>query len=338
MAKILVTGGCGYIGSHTLVDLIESGFEVVSVDNLVNSTEQALEGIKAITGKNVKNYTLDLSEAKNAQIIFSENPDIDAVIHFAALKAVGESTKQPLRYFKNNIGSLINVLKASLENNTTRFIFSSSCTVYGNAEILPVTEKTPLQKPTSPYGQTKKICESILEDTFRFIGGQFVILRYFNPAGAHPSYLMGENPSQPALNLVPIITETAIGKINTMHVFGNDYDTRDGTCIRDYIHIMDLAKAHTLSLKHLLESNKESSFEIFNLGIGKGVTVLEAIKAFEKVSGKELNYTISDRRPGDVVAMYSDFKKAKETLQWTPKHSIEDILSSAWEWEKKRSS
>jgi UDP-glucose 4-epimerase len=336
MSKILVTGGCGYIGSHTIIDLIDHGYEVISVDNLVNSSLKSLDRIEQITGVKPINYNLDLSNSNEVEIIFKDHPDLSGIIHFAALKAVGESTQYPLRYFKNNIGSLINTLDCAYKYGVTKFIFSSSCTVYGNTSELPVTENTPLQKPSSPYGQTKQICETILDDTFRYKGGQIVILRYFNPAGAHPSHLIGEESKLAAQNLVPIITETSIGKRDQLQVYGSDYDTRDGTCIRDYIHIMDLAHAHTRALEHLFQKDKHDYFDVFNLGIGSGVSVLEMIKAFEKVSGQKLNYKLAPRRKGDVVAIYSDYTKAKETLAWIPKYTIEDIMHSAWAWENHR--
>ncbi len=338
MKKILVTGGCGYIGSHTMVDLINHGFEVISIDNLVNSTEESLEGIKKITGKNVINYQIDLVDLEATRKVFKANPDISGIIHFAALKLVGESVEQPLRYFRNNLTGLLNVLTCMKEHGVLNLIFSSSCSVYGNADELPVTENTPLQEAESPYARTKQMGEHIIWDFSRAnLDYNSILLRYFNPAGAHESALLGEAPSNPASNLVPVITETAIGKRQEMTVFGSDYETRDGSCIRDYIHVMDLANAHTKALQYLLEKRNESNCELFNLGIGEGVSVLEAIRAFEKASGQKLNYKIGPRRAGDVVAVYANKEKSSRLLRWKPSRDIEDIMRTAWEWERRRS-
>ena len=337
MEKILVTGGCGYIGSHTIVDLLEHGFEVLSVDNLSNSDEGVLEGIEAITGRRVRNYRVDLCDLSATRKVFQENPDIRGIIHFAALKSVGESVMQPLRYFRNNLNSLLNVLECAEAFGVPYFVFSSSCSVYGNAEALPVTEETPLQEAESPYARTKQMGEDIIRDFSRVHPRvKSVLLRYFNPAGAHESARIGENPINEATNLVPVITETAIGKRPQMTVFGDDYPTRDGSCIRDYIHVMDLANAHTRCLQYLMEGRNEQACEVFNVGIGEGVTVLEAIRAFEKVSGRKLNYEIGPRRPGDVVAIYANNDKAARLLGWKPRRTIEDIMRTAWEWEKAR--
>ena len=337
MKKVLVTGGCGYIGSHTIVDLIDNGFEVISIDNLINSTKAPLKGIEKITGKKVKNYKIDLCDEKKLKRVFEENKNIVGIIHFAALKSVSESVDQPVRYFKNNLDSLLNLLDASKKYKVKNFIFSSSCTVYGNTKDLPVTEETPFQKAESPYGLTKQMGEEMIEAFAKANPKQkSILLRYFNPAGAHESILLGESPNF-ALNLVPVITETAIGKRKSVTVFGNDYDTRDGRNIRDYIHVMDLANAHTKALQYLIKNNNKTNCEAYNLGIGEGVSVLEAIQAFEKVSGKKLNYKIGPRRQGDVVAIYSNFKKAKSRLKWKPSRNIDDIMRTAWEWEKKRS-
>jgi len=336
MKKVLVTGGCGYIGSHTIVDLMNNGFEVISVDNNSNSDLRSLKGIREITGHRVKNYTVDLCDyEKTAKIFRSE--DFDGVIHFAALKSVGESVGEPLRYFDNNIVSLLNVLKCCKEFGVENFIFSSSCSVYGNAKDLPVTEDTPFEAAECPYARTKQMGEHIIQD-FCFANKNIksINLRYFNPAGAHETAHIGEASKNPPTNLVPVITETAIGKRDSLTVFGNDYDTRDGSCIRDYIHVMDLANAHTSALQYLLEERNEKNCEVFNLGIGQGVTVLEAITAFEKVSGKKLNYILGDRRPGDVVAIYANMDKAKSKLQWECKYNIEDIMRTAWKWEERR--
>lgn len=338
MKKILVTGGCGYIGSHTIVDLIDHGFDVVSIDNLSNSTEDSLAGIERITGKKTINYRVDLADWEATRQVFEAHPDIAGIIHFAALKLVGESVHQPLRYFRNNLNSLLNILGCMKAYSVNCLIFSSSCSVYGNATELPVTENTPLQEAESPYARTKQMGEQIIQDFSRANPQcQNIILRYFNPAGAHESALIGEAPSNPATNLVPVITETAYGKRPEMTVFGDDYDTRDGSCVRDYIHVMDLANAHTKALQYLLAKRNEANREIFNLGIGEGVTVLEAIHAFEKVTGRKLNYKIGDRRPGDVVAIYANYEKAARLLGWAPQRNIDDIMRTAWDWEVKRS-
>lgn len=335
--KVLVTGGCGYIGSHTIVDLIQEGFEVISADNLSNSNEAVLEGIRKITGQSVRNYAVDLCDAAATRRIFEENPKLVGVIHFAALKQVEESVFHPLRYFRNNLDSLLNVMQSMNEFGVEHLIFSSSCSVYGNVETLPATEAESLKTPESPYARTKQMGEAIIQD-FCVAQKDFkaVILRYFNPAGAHESAFIGESPTSNASNLVPVITETAIGKRSKMTVFGNDYPTRDGSCVRDFIHVMDLAKAHTQALELLLNKKNEQPCEIFNLGIGEGVTVLEAIAAFEKTTGQALNYQIGARRAGDVIAIYANYEKAAQSLGWQPQHGIEDIMRSAWAWEQVR--
>ncbi len=337
MNKVLVTGGCGYIGSHTIVDLIDHGYDVISVDNFNNSEPSVLEGIKAITGITVKNYQIDLCDIEKTRIIFQENPDIVGVVHFAAHKSVGESVKRPLMYFRNNLNSLINILECAFEFKIKQLVFSSSCSVYGNADDLPVTEETPLAEPASPYGRTKQMGEQIIRD-FQLVypNMRAVLLRYFNPAGAHESALIGESPVNEASNLIPVITETAIGKRPEMTVFGNDYDTRDGSCVRDYIHIMDLANAHTKAIQYLEKDKQESNYEIFNLGIGQGITVLEAVNAFMEVTGQPLKYKIGNRRPGDVVAIYANYTKASRTLGWGPQYDIDDIMRTAWAWEQRR--
>lgn len=335
--KVLVTGGCGYIGSHTIVDLLDHGFEVVAVDNLVNSNEEALKGIKAITGKEVQNYVLDLCDLAATRQIFADHPDINGIIHFAALKFVGESVEQPLRYFQNNLNSLLNVLSCVEEFGVDHFIFSSSCSVYGNTTALPVTEGTPFQEAESPYGRTKQIGEQMIKDFARKQqSASFIALRYFNPCGAHPSNQLGESPIHGASNLVPVITETAIGKREKMTIFGDDYDTRDGSCVRDYIHVMDLANAHTKALQFLVAGKNDKNYDIFNLGIGEGVSVLEAVNAFMKVTEQPLNYEVGPRRPGDVIAIYANAEKASSLLGWTPQYGIDDIMKTAWAWEKKR--
>ena len=331
--KVLVTGGCGYIGAHTIVDLINNGFDVVSVDSNIRSSTQLLDGIEKITGKKVRNYKVDLCNLEDTNAVFHENRDIVGVIHFAALKAVGESVTEPLMYFQNNLTSLINVLKCVKEYNVPNLVFSSSCSVYGNTKALPVVEETPLGEAQSPYARTKQIGEQIIEDYSRVNDTQSILLRYFNPVGAHPSALIGELPLGKPDNLVPVITQTAIGKIPKMTVFGTDYDTRDGSCVRDYIHVMDIANAHTKALQYLIEHRNESNCEVFNLGTGNGVTVLEAIKAFEKISGIKLNYTTGPRREGDVISIYANNTKAKEKLNWSPEIGIEDSMRTAWQWE-----
>lgn len=338
MPKILVTGGCGYIGSHTLVDLLDHGHLPISADNLSNSRETVLQGIQEITGKTVQNYPIDLCDQERLRQLFLDHPDIEGVIHFAALKAVGESVEQPLRYYRNNLVGLLNLLDCMAEAGIPHLIFSSSCSIYGNARELPVTENTPRQEAESPYARTKQMGEDILTDyTKAYPALQVVLLRYFNPAGAHESAKIGEDSRNTASNLVPVITETAAGKRPQMTVFGNDYPTRDGSCIRDYIHVMDLAHAHTKALEYLLAHRNQTPCEVFNLGIGEGVTVLEAIHAFEEVAQTRLNYTIGPRRPGDVVAIYANLDKAANVLGWTPRRNIRDIMQTAWEWEKKRS-
>ena len=333
MNKILVTGGCGYIGSHTLVDLIENGFNVISVDNNSRSNAKILEGVEKITGVKVKNYTVDLCIFDDTHAIFQENSDITGIIHFAAYKYVGESVENPLLYFENNLNSLINILKCALEFNVPHFIFSSSCTVYGNPHRIPVTENTPLQPPQSPYGSTKQMGEEIVQQTVQNNGLMAVLLRYFNPVGAHPSAHIGELPIGTPSNLVPAITQTAVGKLPQMIVYGNDYPTKDGSCIRDYIHVSDIAHAHTLALKYLIKKRNKTSCDIFNLGSGNGYSVLEVIQAFEKISGKKLNYSIGPRRPGDVVAIYANNVSAMNSLGWKPGKTLDEMLSTAWKWE-----
>ena len=334
--KVLVTGGTGYIGSHTIIDLIESGYEVVCADNGINSDTSSLAAIKKITGVDVPYFHVDLCDLNASETIFIAHPDIIGLIHFAALKSVGESVEKPLLYFRNNLESLINILDLSIKYGTKAFIFSSSCTVYGDVERSPVDENTPWQEAASPYGRTKQIGEQIVTDSLKNTDVKSILLRYFNPAGAHPTALLGESPINPPQNLVPIITETAIGKRSKMTVFGNDYPTRDGSCIRDYIHVCDLARAHTLSLKYILEEKQKQQNEIFNVGIGNGLSVLEVITAFESLTGQKLNYDIGDRRPGDVMSIYSNHNKATEKLGWIPEMDVADIMNTAWAWEMKR--
>ncbi|QHS61180.1 UDP-glucose 4-epimerase GalE [Chitinophaga agri] len=331
--KVLVTGGCGYIGSHTIVDLINNGFDVVSVDSNIRSSTQLLEGVEKITGRKIRNYKVDLCNLEDTHAVFHENRDIVGVIHFAALKTVPESVADPLFYFHNNIESLVNILKCVKEFNIPNLVFSSSCSVYGNATELPVVESTPLLEAQSPYARTKQMGEQIIRDYSRVNSTQSILLRYFNPVGAHSSALIGELPLGRPDNLVPFITQTAIGKLPKLTVFGHDYDTRDGSCIRDYIHVMDIANAHTKALQYLLDKKNKENCEVFNLGTGNGVTVLEAIKAFEKISGVKLNYELGPRRPGDVIAIYANNTKAKELLGWEANTGIEDMMRTAWQWE-----
>jgi len=333
MKKILVTGGCGYIGAHTIVDLIQNGYEVISVDNNSRSNLLLLEGAEKILNRKIKNYHVDLCNFDETFAVIQENIDIVGVIHFAAYKAVGESVEKPLMYFENNLMSLINLLKCVQEFKIPHFVFSSSCTVYGNPDEVPVTEETPPKPAESPYGYTKQMGEQIVSETVKSISTSAILLRYFNPVGAHPSGIIGEYPIGRPQNLVPAITQTAIGKLPQMNVFGDDYDTRDGSCVRDYIHVCDVAHAHTLALNYLIERKNFTRCEVFNLGSGNGVTVLEAIKAFEKVSGEKLNYKIAPRRTGDVVATYANNEKARTFLGWDPKYTLEEMMKTAWQWE-----
>ena len=334
MQTILVTGGCGYIGAHTIVDLIENGFNVISVDNLSRASDKSLLGIEKITGKKIKNYTVDLTDKKATEEIFIENPDITGIIHFAAYKAVGESVELPLDYYENNLFSLVHLLQMSVKYHVKHFIFSSSCTVYGNPDTTRVTEATPLQTAASPYGATKQMGEVIVKDTAHTYPISAILLRYFNPVGAHPSTAIGELPIGRPQNLVPAITQTAIGKLPKMQVHGTDYDTRDGSCIRDYIHVCDIAHAHTLALQYSIKNKQEKSCEVFNLGTGNGITVLEAIQAFEKVSGVKLNYEIGPRRAGDIVAIYANNDKAVKQLGWNCKYGLDEMMLTAWQWEQ----
>ena len=336
MKTILVTGGCGYIGSHTIVDLIENGYQVISVDNNSRSNANVLEGVKKITGITVKNYKVDLCNFEETHAIFLENDNIHGVIHFAAYKAVGESVEQPLDYYSNNINSLINILKCADEFNVSNFVFSSSCTVYGNPLVSKVTEDSPILPATSPYGATKQIGEEIIKSTLAsVVDMKAVILRYFNPVGAHPSIEIGETPLGKPQNLVPSITQTAIGKLPQMKVWGNDYNTKDGTCVRDFIHVCDIAHAHTLAIQYLEKTTEDQSCAVFNLGTGEGYTILETIKAFENISNIKLNYVLAENRPGDVIAIYANNEKAKKNLGWSPKYNLEEMLLTAWKWELK---
>ncbi|MGL4347127.1 MAG: UDP-glucose 4-epimerase GalE [Chitinophagaceae bacterium] len=334
MQTILVTGGCGYIGSHTIVDLIESGYDVISIDNLSRANPEVFKGIQKIIGNKIKNYKIDLCDLSATRRIFAKHK-ITGIIHFAAYKMVGESVEKPIEYYKNNLDSLINILACAKEFKIKNLVFSSSCSVYGNASVLPVTEDTICQKAESPYAACKQMGE-IMIDTFCSCQPlRSIVLRYFNPAGAHPSNFIGEVPVGKPQNLVPVITRVALGIVSKMAVFGNDYDTRDGSCIRDFIHICDLAHAHTLAIKYLVAHKAKQSYEIFNLGTGNGITVLETIASFEKVNGLKVNYKIAPRRSGDVIAVYANLDKAKTVLKWEPKYTVDDIMKTAWEWDKK---
>ncbi len=334
--KILITGGAGYIGSHTIIEIIQNtDWEIISLDNYSNSTVDAYDRVEKITGGRVKYYNVDLKDLEATEKVFDENSGINGIIHFAAFKAVGESVEQPLMYYDNNINGLTNILRCQAKYNVPNLIFSSSCSVYGNVEELPVTENSKLSKSESPYAYTKQIGEVMVDDFIKANNNlKAISLRYFNPVGAHITGFNGELSSTKPNNLVPFITQTAIGKLEMLTVFGSDYDTKDGTCVRDYIHVSDIANAHVLALDYLLKDNVEKAHDIINLGTGVGVTVLEAIKAFEKVSGKTLNYTVGDRRDGDVAAIYANNEKAHKILGWRPKYNLEDMMLSAWKWEQ----
>ncbi|UMY66747.1 MULTISPECIES: UDP-glucose 4-epimerase GalE [unclassified Flavobacterium] len=331
---ILVTGGLGFIGSHTVVALQEKGFDVIIVDNLSNSSETVLDGIQSITGRRPVFEQLDLRDKAAVKALF-ERHDISGIIHFAASKAVGESVEKPLLYYENNVGALVYLLQELTQKETAPFIFSSSCTVYGQATRMPITEDAPVQPALSPYGNTKQIGEEIIRDTAKATHLNAILLRYFNPIGAHPSAAIGELPLGVPQNLVPFITQTAMGLRAELSVFGNDYPTSDGTCVRDYIHVVDLAEAHVTALQRLLEKHNTEKVEVFNLGTGKGSSVLEVIQSFETVSGKKLPYKIVPRREGDVTEAYADTSKARDVLGWTARHSLDEAIASAWQWEQK---
>lgn len=334
--KILVTGGLGFIGSHVVVELQNEGFDVVIIDNLSNASESVLNGITSITKKEPLFENLDLREKGTVQNFFKRHNDIGGMIHFAASKAVGESVENPLLYYENNLSSLVYLLQEQTKVGTGNFIFSSSCTVYGQADEMPITEKAPVKPAESPYGNTKQIGEEIIGDTCKVSKNiNAIALRYFNPIGAHPSGNIGELPIGVPQNLIPYITQTAAGLRDQLSVFGDDYPTPDGTCIRDYIHVVDLAKAHVIALKRLLEKKNKDNYEVFNIGTGTGSSVLEVITAFEKVSGQKLNYKIVDRREGDIVSAYADTTKANTELGWKAQSTLEDGLASAWKWEQK---
>jgi UDP-glucose 4-epimerase len=333
--KILVTGGTGYIGSHTSVELINEGFEVVLIDNLYNSESEVVDRIMEITGIKPVLEVFDLCDQEKLDRFFSVNKDITAVIHFAAYKAVGESVNKPLAYYRNNLVSLINLLDTMKRHNVPNLVFSSSCTVYGQPVKLPVTEDAPLQPATSPYGNTKRIGEEIIRDTaFSDNNIRAVALRYFNPIGAHPTALIGELPRGIPENLVPYITQTGYGLRDELKVFGNDYDTPDGSCVRDYLHVVDLAKAHVVAVERLVEGRNKKNYEVFNLGTGTGVSVLEAIKSFERVSGIKLKYKVTERRPGDIEKIWADPAYANEELGWKTLSTLDDAMKTAWDWEK----
>lgn len=334
--KVLVTGGTGYIGSHTVVELQETGYEVIIVDNLSNSSIDVLENIEKITGKKPGFEQFDLVDYNKTHDFFSRNTDINAIIHFAASKAVGESVEKPLHYYRNNLVSLLNILDCQIKYNIPNLVFSSSCTVYGQPDILPVTEKTPRKDAESPYGNTKRISEDIIKDTIHAnpqLKG--IALRYFNPVGAHNSALIGELPLGVPQNLVPFITQTAAGLRSELKVFGDDYNTPDGSAVRDYINVVDLAKAHVIAIERLLKEKNKSGYEIFNLGTGIGLSVLEIVRGFEKATGVKLNYKIVDRRAGDVEKIWADTNFANEELGWKTEKGLEETLLSAWNWEKR---
>jgi UDP-glucose 4-epimerase len=332
---ILVTGGTGYIGSHTAVELIQDGFEVVIVDNLSNSRLEVLDGIESITGVRPQFENFDLCDLNRLRQCCNKYPGLQAIIHFAALKAVGESVEKPLDYYHNNFESLINLLRIMGEFTLPNLVFSSSCTVYGQPDKLPVTEDSPIKTASSPYGNTKQVSEEIIQDALRANSIiKAISLRYFNPVGAHPSARIGELPLGVPLNLVPYLTQTVIGKRPELRVFGNDYETPDGTGIRDYIYVVDLAKAHVVAIKRLIENKNRKPYEVFNLGTGKGYSVMEIIKAFEKATGEKVNYRIYPRRPGDIAAVYADTTLANKELGWKADTSLEKTLFTAWNWEK----
>lgn len=334
--KILVTGGTGYIGSHTVVELQESGYEVVIVDNLSNSNIGVLDNIARITGIKPAFENFDLAELEKTDDFFRRNQGITAIIHFAASKAVGESVQKPLLYYRNNLVSLMNLLECQLKFNVPNIVFSSSCTVYGQPDVLPVTEQTPRKDAESPYGNTKRVNEDILRDTISAnpqLKG--IALRYFNPFGAHPSALIGELPLGVPQNLVPFITQSAAGLRDELKVFGDDYDTSDGSAVRDYINVVDLAKAHVVAIKRLLDGKNKSDYEVFNLGTGNGVSVLEMVKGFEKATGVKLKYKIVARRAGDIEKIWADTTYANNELGWKAEKELEETLLSAWNWEKR---
>ncbi len=335
MSKILVTGGCGYIGGHTIAELVQAGFEVISIDDNSRSFLWFIERVGQLVDKPIQNYVVNLCDAAAVKGVFEDHPDISGVIHFAAYKSVGESSKEPLLYFENNLLGQINLLKCVRDYKIPHFVFSSSCTVYGNPEQLPVTEQSPLQEAESPYGRTKVVGEAFLRDFVKTVDSKVISLRYFNPVGAHPSNLIGEYIIGVPNYLIPYITQTAIGKRAELVVFGDDYPTRDGTCIRDYIHVCDVARAHVNAIQYLEAGKAESNFEVFNLGSGIGQSVQEMIASFEKVTGIPLKWRFGPRRPGDVVAVYADNTKARAVLGWEPRFTLDDMMRTAWAWEQR---
>ena len=336
MKKILVTGGTGYIGSHTVVELQAAGYEVVIVDNLSNSNADVLDGIEKISGIRPAFYKTDCKDKQGLQKVFTENKGIKGIIHFAASKAVGESVLKPLEYYSNNLLTLLNLLELMPENEVSGIVFSSSCTVYGQPDILPVTEDAPIKPALSPYGNTKQVNEEIIRDAiYAGLPYKSIILRYFNPIGAHPSAEIGELPNGIPQNLVPFVTQAAMGIRDELSVFGDDYDTPDGSCIRDYINVVDLAKAHVVAMNRMLGDKSEEKLEIFNLGTGRGVTVLGLLNAFEKSTGVKVPYKIVGRREGDIEKVWANPKHANNVLGWTAKETLEDTLTSAWNWQKK---
>ncbi|MCF6351161.1 MAG: UDP-glucose 4-epimerase GalE [Flavobacteriaceae bacterium] len=334
MKRILVTGGLGFIGSHTVVELQNEGFEVVIIDNLSNTTIEVLDGITAITNKKPVFFQIDLKNISKVKKFFKNNK-IDGVIHFAASKAVGESVNEPLKYYENNITTLVYLLKEMQKNKVNNLIFSSSCTVYGQADELPITEETPIKPADSPYGNTKQIGEEIITDTTKISDLNAIVLRYFNPIGGHQSILIGELPIGIPQNLIPFITQTAAGVRECLSIFGDDYETPDGTAVRDYIHVVDLAKAHIVAMKRLFTKNNKEKIEFFNIGTGKGSSVLTVINAFEKVNNQKLNYKIVPRRVGDIASAYADTTLANNELGWKSKLTLQDALRAAWLWQEK---
>ena len=332
--KILVTGGTGFIGSHTVVELQQQGYEVVIVDNLSNSQAGVIDAITSITGIKPHFEQFDLIDRELTARFFKKHNDLKGVIHFAAFKAVGESVEKPLLYYRNNLVSLMNILESMIENNIPNLVFSSSCTVYGQPDELPVSEKAPIKKAESPYGNTKQISEEVISDTLKSSKLNAIALRYFNPIGAHESAKIGELPLGVPNNLVPFITQTAIGLRAQLSVFGDDYNTHDGTAVRDYIHVVDLAKAHVVAVKRMIDSKMKQSFEIFNLGTGTGLSVLDVIKSFERVSGEKLNYKIVGRRAGDVEQVWADPTYSNDELGWKAMKTVDEMTASAWKWEK----
>lgn len=331
---VLVSGGAGFIGSHVTVELIQAGYDVIVADNMSNCDKTGLLGARKITGRNIPFHKVDFCNHTAVERLFQAYK-IDAVIHFAAFKAVGESVEQPVMYYRNNLDSFLNIIDVARTHGCENILFSSSATVYGQPEELPVTEESPRQEATSPYGNTKQICEDILRDSVKAYGNiKGISLRYFNPIGAHPSALIGELPRGIPNNLVPFITQTAIGKRACLSIFGNDYPTPDGTCLRDYIDIVDLAQAHVCAVSRMLDSKMKEAYEVFNIGTGKPVSVLELVNAFQKVNGVKLNYKFAPRRPGDVTEVWADPSKANAELGWEAKRTIEETLLAAWNWEK----